>query len=97
MVFGGLLLDVLLILDGVTAIEQVATKVPGLLEMLPRLKELAPVLRNTRGGGAAEDAAKAVPRKDIAVYDSLNPYGRPVKEAKQKRENDAKPPTRIQG
>ena len=71
--FGGLLLDVLLILDGVTAIEQVATKVPGLLEMLPRLKELAPVLRNTRNGGAVEDAAKAVKRKDITVYDSLNP------------------------
>ena len=54
--------------------------------MLPKLKELAPVLRNTRGGGVVADASKAVPRKDIAVYDSLNPYGRPVKEAKPKAE-----------
>ena len=71
-------------LDGVTAVEQIATKIPGLLEMLPKLKELAPVLRNTRGGGVVADAAKAVPRKDITVYDSLHPNGRPVKEAKPK-------------
>ncbi len=73
-VFGGLLLDVLLIIDGVTAVEQIATKISGLLEMLPKLKELAPVLRNVRGGAMA-DASKVVPRKDITVYDSLNPWG----------------------
>ncbi len=63
--------------------------------MLPKLKELAPVLRNTRGGGVVADAAKAVPRKDIAVYDSLNPYGRPVKEAKPKAAKDATVKERI--
>ena len=51
------------------------------------------MLRNTRGGGVVADAAKAVPRKDITVYDSLHPNGRPVKEAKPKaaKEADSEP------
>ena len=63
--------------------------------MLPKLKELAPVLRNTRGGGVVADAAKAVPRKDITVYDSLHPNGRPVKEVKPKAEKEVTVKERI--
>ena len=44
--FGELLLDVLMVIDGVTAIAKIAAKIPRLLELLPRLNELAPALRS---------------------------------------------------
>ena len=42
---GELLLDVLLVVDGATAIAKLASKSPALLKMLPRLEKLAPALR----------------------------------------------------
>ncbi|MGN6525985.1 MAG: hypothetical protein ACTHL8_06320, partial [Burkholderiaceae bacterium] len=44
--FGEVLLDVLLIADGVTALARLATRVPELLRMLPKLEEIAPALRD---------------------------------------------------
>ena len=44
--FGELLLDVLMVIDGVAAIAKIAAKIPRLLELLPRLNELAPALRD---------------------------------------------------
>ncbi|MGN6529421.1 MAG: hypothetical protein ACTHL8_23760 [Burkholderiaceae bacterium] len=43
--FGELLFDILLLIDGVTAIAKIAAKIPGLLRLLPELEELAPALR----------------------------------------------------
>ena len=64
LLFGELLLDVLLIIDGATALAKLGAKVPGLLRMASRLEELAPALRRAlkTGGAAAEDAAKSVER-----------------------------------
>jgi RHS repeat-associated protein len=68
MLFGELLLDVLMILDGVAAIAKIAAKIPGLLKMLPRLQKLAPELRAAlkvgggaggKAGGEAAEAARA--------------------------------------
>jgi RHS repeat-associated protein len=64
LLFGELLLDVLMILDGVTAIAKIATKIPGLLKLLPRLREMAPALRaaakaGEAGGGAGKAAGEA--------------------------------------
>ena len=44
--FGELLLDVLMVIDGVAAIAKIAAKIPRLLELLPKLNELAPALRD---------------------------------------------------
>jgi hypothetical protein len=44
--FGELLLDVLMVIDGVAAIAKIVAKIPRLVELLPRLNELAPVLRD---------------------------------------------------
>jgi len=78
--FGELLLDVLLIVDGVTALARLATKIPGLLEMLPRLRELVPVLRRpVRAATVVEEVAAAprpVPAAGGRVYDAVNPTGR---------------------
>jgi RHS repeat-associated protein len=52
LLFGELLLDVLMILDGVTAIAKIAAKIPGLLKLLPRLQEMAPALRAAAKAGA---------------------------------------------
>jgi hypothetical protein len=67
-IFGEILLDVLLIADGVTALARLATRIPELLKLLPTLRELAPALRTAvrdsadvaakAGGDAAGDAAK---------------------------------------
>ena len=67
-IFGEILLDVLLIVDGVTALARLATRIPELLKLLPTLRELAPALRTAvsdsaevagkAGGDAAADAAK---------------------------------------
>lgn len=64
MLFGELLLDVLLIIDGATAVARIATKVPGLLRLSSKLEKLAPALRGAlKGSGAAAgDAGKAVER-----------------------------------
>ena len=64
MLFGELLLDLILIIDGATAIAKLGAKVAGLLRMAPRPKELAPALRRAlkTGGAVAEDAGKAVER-----------------------------------
>jgi hypothetical protein len=42
---GELLLDVLMVIDGVATIGKIAAKIPRLLELLPKLRELAPALR----------------------------------------------------
>lgn len=77
--FGDLLLDVLLILDGVTAIARIATKIPGLLKLLPRLEELSPILRKAikSGGGALKDAGESAKKLSGKVYDVIHPTGRP--------------------
>jgi RHS repeat-associated protein len=60
MLFGELLFDVLMILDGITTIPKILAKIPGFLKMLPRLKELAPALRAAaKTGGKPADAARA--------------------------------------
>lgn len=64
-IFGELLLDVLLIADGVTALARLATRFPELLKLLPTMREIAPVLRDaveeSRGAAKAADAAAARP------------------------------------
>ena len=64
LLFGELLLDVLLIIDGATALAKLGAKVPGLLRMASRLEELAPALRGAlkTGGATAEDAGTAAER-----------------------------------
>ena len=64
LLFGELLLDVLLIIDGATALAKLGAKVPGLLRMASRLEELAPALRRAlkTGGAAAQDAGTAAER-----------------------------------
>ena len=64
LLFGELLLDVLLIIDGATALAKLGAKVPGLLRMASRLEELAPALRRAlkTGGAGAQDAGKAAER-----------------------------------
>jgi hypothetical protein len=44
--FGELLLDVLMVIDGVAAIAKIVAKIPRLVELLPKLNELAPALRD---------------------------------------------------
>jgi RHS repeat-associated protein len=58
--FGELLLDVLLILDGLTTIPKTLAKISGFVKMLPRLKELGPALRAAaKTGGKSAEAAGA--------------------------------------
>lgn len=54
MLFGELLLDVLMVVDGGTAIYKLAAKIPTLLKMLRRLQQMAPAMR-----AAAKTSAKA--------------------------------------
>jgi hypothetical protein len=75
MLFGELLLEVLLILDGVTAVAKIAAKIPGLLKLLPRLEELAPALR--RGLGEASRVAKQEARASQPVVRPRNVKPKP--------------------
>jgi hypothetical protein len=81
MLFGELLLDVLLIIDGVTAVAKLAAKVPGLLKMLPRLRELAGPLRSAlrKLGTSSEAAGGSTQGKGAAR--GLEPKGRGRAEA----------------
>jgi hypothetical protein len=72
---GELLLDILLIADGITALARLATRIPGLLELLPRLRELAPAMRE-----AVEQSAETVKAADAAKTADAAP-ARPVARA----------------
>lgn len=78
-IFGELLLDVLLIVDGVTALARLATKLPGLLKILPRLQGLSAAVRGPlRGNEALSGASKAAePTKLGTVRDAINPTEKP--------------------
>ncbi len=55
-IFGELLIEILLIVDGVTAIAKIASKVPGLARTVARLEKRVPV---AKGAGQTAEAAKA--------------------------------------
>ena len=74
--FGELLLDVLMVIDGVAAIAKIAAKIPRLLELLPKLNELAPALRDAfRKPGIVKssyaEGPKPEPLKRISPPSSL--------------------------
>ncbi|MEN9864863.1 MAG: hypothetical protein RL748_453 [Pseudomonadota bacterium] len=56
--FGALLMDVLMIVDGVTAIYKIASRVPGLLKVLGRLKKATPTVKVAGAGGEAARGAR---------------------------------------
>ncbi len=84
--FGEILLDVLLIVDGVTALARLATKIPELLKLLPTLRELAPALRT-----AVRDSADVAKAGDAAAADAAK-TGR---SAAPKAAADAKKPPEV--
>jgi hypothetical protein len=81
MLFGELLFNVLLIIDGVTALAKLASKTPALLRLVPKLDELGPALR--RG---VEQASRVVKKG-----------GRAPKPVVRPRTADRASPARVSG
>ena len=78
MLLGELLMEIILLVDGVTALAKLAAKIPGLLRLLE--SQLQPVMRAAQKtlsmstGKVLREAPKPLTG---VVYDKINPFGKP--------------------